>query len=183
MARNRLDVAEKVDITSDKLRIPKDFDVIVLADVLEHLVDPLLVLIRLRDHLKTGGEIIVSLPNVSCYNMRLGLLLGQFNYRDYGVLDSTHLRFFTKRTAKCLVRDAGFQIVKIDVTPYIIRPLFRLGRLLFFGRSTEGVLEERVLMSRGFQIYKSWIFPIEWLITNIWPTFLAYQFIVIARKN
>lgn len=184
MARNRLNEVKKIDLARvGDLSIPKDFDLILFADILEHLADPLAALAKLKNHLKDDGEVIISLPNVACWNMRLGLLFGQFNYKDYGLLDATHLRFFTKKSAKRLVRDAGFKISKIDVTPFFIRPLFRFYRNLFHKKDAGGVLEEETLKSPAFRIYRQWIFPVERLITRIWPTLLAYQFIIVANKH
>jgi methionine biosynthesis protein MetW len=74
------------------------FDVIILADLLEHLKDRGAVLAHLRRNLKTGGRIIVSMPNIAYFPMRIRLLLGRFNYEKVGIMDSTHLRFFTKES-------------------------------------------------------------------------------------
>lgn len=85
------------------------FDVIVFADVLEHLVDPESVLSYFMAFLKPGGKVIVSLPNVALWRVRLNLLLGKFDYTDYGVLDRTHLHLYTFKSAKRFVRNAGYR--------------------------------------------------------------------------
>jgi len=100
----------------------KFFDVILFGDVLEHTVDPLMVLKRLKRYLKDDGYIVVSVPNVANYMIRLKLLLGKFEYQECGILDESHLRFFTFKTAKRLITDAGFHVTKFDVTPSL--PLF-----------------------------------------------------------
>ncbi len=82
------------------------FDVIVAADVLEHLKDPLGALRRLRAFLKPDGCFVISIPNVAHGSIRLALLLGQFEYQPRGLLDSTHLRFFTRETFEQLLFDA-----------------------------------------------------------------------------
>ena len=74
------------------------FDAIVAADVLEHLKDPLQALSRLRPFLEPDGCFVVSVPNVAHGSVRLALLSGDFDYREIGLLDSTHLRFFTRET-------------------------------------------------------------------------------------
>jgi 2-polyprenyl-3-methyl-5-hydroxy-6-metoxy-1,4-benzoquinol methylase len=89
------------------------FDVIVAADVLEHLKDPLGALTRLRRFLKPEGFFVVSLPNVAHASVRLALLQGRFEYRDLGLIDRTHLRFFTHETIKQLFDDAELAIVQI----------------------------------------------------------------------
>src|SRR5262245_50159978 len=75
------------------------FDWLLASDVLEHLANPLETLQFYRHLLKPGGRLIVSLPNVALWDNRLRLLFGRFHYQDSGVLDRTHLRFFTIRTA------------------------------------------------------------------------------------
>jgi O-antigen biosynthesis protein len=82
------------------------FDAIVAADVLEHLKDPLQALERLRPFLSPDGCFVVSVPNVAHGSVRLALLSGHFDYRDIGLLDSTHLRFFTRETLEQLLDDA-----------------------------------------------------------------------------
>lgn len=78
-----------------------EFDVILCLDVLEHMINPWQVLARLvTKHLAAGGTLIVSLPNIRYFGVVLPLLLfGKWDYKEEGVLDRTHLRFFTRRTA------------------------------------------------------------------------------------
>ena len=89
----------------------KTFDVIVFADVLEHLLDPQVTLQYFKRFLKPGGYIITSLPNVALWRVRLNLLFGNFNYTDYGVLDRTHLHLYTFASAKKLLSSAGYEVV------------------------------------------------------------------------
>jgi 2-polyprenyl-3-methyl-5-hydroxy-6-metoxy-1,4-benzoquinol methylase len=93
------------------------FDYILLLDVLEHLQSPLSVLERMKAHLKRNGSIIVSLPNIANWTIRWDLLFGRFRYSDYGILDRTHLRFFDETSARKLISDAGFEIVRFDIVP------------------------------------------------------------------
>jgi methionine biosynthesis protein MetW len=88
------------------------FDVVLLGDVLEHLVDPWKVLRQIAELLDTGGSIVISLPNVVHWMTRLRILLGQFDYQPFGTLDHTHLRFFTVKTARDLIESAGYRIVR-----------------------------------------------------------------------
>lgn len=87
------------------------FDVIIFADVLEHLLDPETTLRGFSKLLKPNGRIVVSLPNVALWRVRLNLLLGHFDYMDYGVLDRTHLHLYTFKTGKELIRNSGFSVV------------------------------------------------------------------------
>lgn len=87
------------------------FDAIVFGDVLEHLRDPAVVLKRVVDnHLAAGGRVVISLPNVANWAIRLRLLVGRFDYTETGILDRTHLRLFTWASARRMIRDAGLRI-------------------------------------------------------------------------
>ena len=89
------------------------FDVIVFGDVLEHLRDPLPVLRGARALLADRGSVVASIPNIAHGSVRLALLAGRFDYQDLGLLDSTHVRFFTRSSVEDLFREAG--MVPIDV--------------------------------------------------------------------
>jgi O-antigen biosynthesis protein len=88
------------------------FDVIVFGDVLEHLRDPLPTLRQARTMLSPGGSVVVSVPNIAHGSVRLALLRGKFPYGPLGLLDNTHLRFFTRDGLEDLMREAG--LVMID---------------------------------------------------------------------
>lgn len=94
----------------------RKFDVIILGDVLEHLVNPHKVLMSLRRYLAPWGKLLVSLPNVAYWRVRMDLLLGKFVYSEYGILDRTHLRFFTRATASTMFRDCGYKVNSIRYT-------------------------------------------------------------------
>jgi 2-polyprenyl-3-methyl-5-hydroxy-6-metoxy-1,4-benzoquinol methylase len=99
-----------------ELRRHAPFDVIVMGDVLEHLGDPSRLLEECKSLLAPGGRVIVSLPNVAHIFMRLSLLFGRFTYTERGILDRTHLRFYTLATARGLVRDAGYVVARVATT-------------------------------------------------------------------
>ena len=101
------------------------FDVILLGDVLEHLKDTAKVLVKLKPLLRSSGHLVVSLPNIAHASIRLALHMGEFNYTDAGLLDRTHLRFFTLNTILDLFRESGYQIHNI-----------RRARLGFFNTET-----------------------------------------------
>jgi 2-polyprenyl-3-methyl-5-hydroxy-6-metoxy-1,4-benzoquinol methylase len=90
------------------------FDHIVCADVLEHLKHPWGVLARLRPLLKPEGRLVASVPNIRNTETVSALLRGQFDYVDWGIMDETHLRFFTRRSIATMFADAGFDIVEIQ---------------------------------------------------------------------
>jgi len=87
-------------------------DVIICADVLEHLRDPWAVLSWLRTLLAAGadGKAIISLPNIAHWTARRALARGRFDYTDFGLFDRTHLRFFTRDSARELATRAGFAV-------------------------------------------------------------------------
>jgi 2-polyprenyl-3-methyl-5-hydroxy-6-metoxy-1,4-benzoquinol methylase len=89
------------------------FDVIVAADVLEHLKDPLRALRRLRAFLAPDGFFVISLPNVAHGSVRLALLAGRFPYQRVGLLDETHLRFFTRESIDELLDESELGAAEI----------------------------------------------------------------------
>ncbi|MEL4304534.1 class I SAM-dependent methyltransferase [Methanococcoides sp. LMO-2] len=102
--------------TSDIEKLSLDdnfFDVIIFGDILEHLMDPLDTLNRFKRYLKPDGKIIVSLPNIANFSIRFKLLFGSFDYTETGILDRTHLHFYTIKSAMKLVKDSDYKIEKI----------------------------------------------------------------------
>ncbi len=90
------------------------FDVAVFNDVLEHLVDPQLVLSSLKSKIVPGGVVVASIPNVRFYRNFFDLVFkGNWNYEEFGILDRTHLRFFTKKSIRKLFEPAGYSIETI----------------------------------------------------------------------
>src|SRR5664280_1435712 len=83
------------------------FDVILFADVLEHLKDPLSTLRESIKHLSSHGTVVISVPNIAHADVKIALLKGLFPYAESGLLDQTHVHFFTKESLLALLRDAG----------------------------------------------------------------------------
>lgn len=110
----------KVDLNVSPLPFDeKYFDVIILADVLEHLIYPWDVLIKIKTYLKDDGIIIISLPNIGNYKIIKRLIFqDRWDYEEQGILDKTHLRFFTDRTAKEMITNAGLKIVRTSYSGY-----------------------------------------------------------------
>ena len=104
IARTRIREVIEADLLQSPALGGRKFDTIIFADVLEHLAWPVGVLRKYAPLLKEGGTVIVSLPNVGLWSVRLGLLFGRFHYADTGVLDRTHLRFFTRSSAIEMLR-------------------------------------------------------------------------------
>ena len=125
-ARTVLDQVLEADIeTLDPLPFaPGTFDCIVCADVLEHLREPARLLARLRPLLAPHGVLVASLPNVRHASVLLPLLVdGRWRYQDEGILDRTHLRFFTRAELDALLAEAGFRLTSLGATVTPEHPL------------------------------------------------------------
>lgn len=112
LAREKLDVVHVGNAEDIKLDIePGTIDVVICADILEHMIDPWEYLSGLRPLLKEGGIIVASIPNVRYWKVSLGLALrSNWSYVDSGILDKTHLRFFVQKTIRSLFASTGFNI-------------------------------------------------------------------------
>lgn len=116
-ARGKCHEVVVADLADAAPRLAGSFDAIVYGDVLEHLSDPLDVLLALNPALADDGVVIASVPNVAHLWVRLQLMAGRFEYTDRGILDRTHLRFFTRRTFLALLAQAGLVVEDLLVTP------------------------------------------------------------------
>jgi 2-polyprenyl-3-methyl-5-hydroxy-6-metoxy-1,4-benzoquinol methylase len=117
VARERLDEVFELDLDTDDLgalTAEAPFDVVVLADVLEHLVHPEELLRKLPPLLARDGILITSIPNVAHGSVRLALLSGQFRYRPTGLLDATHVRFYTRESMVELLALGGFHVAYVE---------------------------------------------------------------------
>jgi GT2 family glycosyltransferase/glycosyltransferase involved in cell wall biosynthesis/Flp pilus assembly protein TadD len=92
------------------------FDYIIFADVLEHLIDPWKVLKNMKKYLKPQGKILASIPNVMHFSVIRGLLNGNWTYENAGILDKTHLRFFTLREIEKLFLNSGYMDIQCSST-------------------------------------------------------------------
>lgn len=136
------------------------YDAVVLGDILEHLPAPESTLVKLVSLQPSGCLFLISVPNVANLWVRLQLLIGRFDYAERGILDRTHLRFFTRKTAVEMTERAGLKIRSIQTTPIpleLLSPFF----VTPLGRTLHACLA---------------------LITNILPTLLGYQFVVGAER-
>ncbi len=104
-----------------------EFDVVLAADVLEHVRRPDLLLSQLHGVLAPGGSLVVSVPNFGHWYPRLRVALGRFDYDRRGILDADHVRFFTRRSFERLVRAEGFTVARRDATGLPIEVVDRGG--------------------------------------------------------
>lgn len=137
----------------ETLDLEGDYDIIVAADILEHLVDPEYVLSKLKTYLKKDGLLVVSLPNVANIYVRLSLLFGRFNYHSKGLLDKTHLHFYTISTAASMLQKTGWKIMEREVTAIPLAIVFPFLRLAVF----------------------RWILQLFYAVTRLFKGLFAYQ--------
>jgi SAM-dependent methyltransferase len=95
------------------------FDLLLFSHVLEHLTNPANAVERLLPHLRRGGQVAVTIPNIAFWRYRLKALAGKFEYEDTGPMDRTHLRFFTYYTIQTLLKDAGLTLVKVEAHGHV----------------------------------------------------------------
>jgi 2-polyprenyl-3-methyl-5-hydroxy-6-metoxy-1,4-benzoquinol methylase len=100
--------AETIDYAAELAG--EEFDVVMFADVLEHLKEPVDVLRRVRPFVAENGVVVASIPNIAHASVRLALLGGEFRYREWGLLDDTHLRFFTRASIQDLFEETGYVV-------------------------------------------------------------------------
>jgi predicted TPR repeat methyltransferase len=158
--RGRFDQVVITDLETVTM-LPQNVSAIVLADVIEHLRNSTTLLRLVKQSLTSDGVLFLSVPNIANITVRIGLLLGIFEYRDRGILDFTHVRFFTMRTIRREVEKAGFRIIAVRgssvpirlIMPWMPDVLLRIG--------------ERLL---------TWI-------TRIWRGLFAYQIILVATRT
>ena len=140
------------------------YDFIIMADVLEHLVFPDRVLRRLIKFSSADSKLIISLPNVASWIMRKQLFFnGDFKYQESGLLDKTHLHFYTVKTLPKILEDAGWKIEEMTGT---------ITRLPF-----EGLIFKIPLLG---WVYRTYFYP---MIVNAFKNFAYYHFLTIASKK
>lgn len=140
----------------------KAFDRVLLLDVLEHLQHPNQLLQQCQRVLGPHGIAIVSLPNVANITVRLMLLAGKFNYTDRGILDKTHLHFYTRKTAKRLLEESGYRVIEIKAT---VIPLE-----LAFGLPPENPMMKLL----------NWIMGV---VVRMMPGVFAYQYVFVVQTS
>ncbi len=107
-------------MTTEDLAAGAPYDVILFADVLEHLYDPRAAIEKVRPLLAPGGYLLVSIPNVTHSALVFEMMQGRFEYRDYGLLDSTHIRFFDRMAVLKLFEQAQYHIDHLE--PVVVKP-------------------------------------------------------------
>ncbi|HVY48184.1 MAG TPA: methyltransferase domain-containing protein [Minicystis sp.] len=184
-AKRVLDEVLEVDVTSDeavrRALEGRSFDLLLFGDMLEHTADPAGVLARLLPYLEDEGRVLVSLPNVAAWTVRLGLLAGRFEYDKSGILDDTHLRFFTRATAVGLVEGAGLEVLRVEQNPMLVRA----AKKLITGALVDAAAPEPTALSESlpYKLYQGLVRPVEDVVAERAPGLFAFQNVVVARKR
>lgn len=137
-AKRRLDdlILADVEAVDTFHNVSEKYDVILFLDILEHCLWPAEILSRVRQSLSTGGFVIASIPNIANWSTRLNLFFGRFDYERTGLMDETHLRFYTIKTARKLFETAGYRIELVDHRFNL--PVFRVRKI--FGGTLAKIL-------------------------------------------
>jgi O-antigen biosynthesis protein len=139
-----------------KIEIHEKFDYVLLMDVIEHLKNREALLLHIPIWLKPNGKLILTTPNIAYISIRLKLFFGNFTYTKWGILDETHVHFFTKKTLINLLKEQGYKIDEIIASA-------DFGQLPLLGR-----------LFRHIPKF------IQFKITQIFPTLLGVQWVVVA---
>jgi SAM-dependent methyltransferase len=133
------------------------FDCVVLSHILEHLYSPDQLLERLKCVLSPESMVVVALPNVVWWKQRLEFLFGRWRYRDWGILDRTHFRFFDMQSSRNLLEQAGYEVLREqpDGPCPFLRPV----------RKLNGRLAQKI----------------DKFVCNLAPGLFAFQFVYLAR--
>jgi 2-polyprenyl-3-methyl-5-hydroxy-6-metoxy-1,4-benzoquinol methylase len=141
---------------------PRQYDAIVCADVLEHLADPVAALRRLKLSARENAAFIISLPNVAHVAVRMMLLFGQFPRMDRGILDRTHLHFYTRDTAEEMLHEAGLRIEEVSATGVPLDEIWRRG-------------EGKSLFNAAVRMQHA--------LVDMAPRFFGFQWVFLARSG
>ncbi|HOE67780.1 MAG TPA: glycosyltransferase [Candidatus Hydrogenedentes bacterium] len=144
--------SESLDITRLD-QITQRYDIVIAADILEHLLHPATILSKLKTCVKKGGFLLVSLPNVANIYVRMNLLLGRFPYHTKGLLDNSHLHFYTRKSAERLIVKTGWEIAGREYSSIPAATVFPfLGKRGF--RWTLRLLRGFTLLFKGLFCYQ-----------------------------
>lgn len=149
------DLEQELDLPEER-----DFDYVVIADVIEHIQNRQSLLQSARRYLKPSGRLIISTPNIAIWFYRLSLLIGRFEYGPRGVLDQTHVHLYTRATFQREVEAAGFQIVTRRVTALPFEIVF------------EATGKSRLMQA---------LVDFYYALARAWPSMFAYQNILEAE--
>jgi 2-polyprenyl-3-methyl-5-hydroxy-6-metoxy-1,4-benzoquinol methylase len=159
-ARERLDELLEASVTETDLPWdPESFDLLIFADVLEHLPNPDVVLNRCLALLAPGGRVVVSVPNMRFWSVLLRLIRDRWEYTDHGVRDRTHLRIFSRRLLLGLLNEHGLEVERLERNQRLIDDQSHIGRT--------GVVATKIALATVAKVARE---------------LMTYQYIAVARK-
>jgi 2-polyprenyl-3-methyl-5-hydroxy-6-metoxy-1,4-benzoquinol methylase len=160
------------------------FDAVILADVVEHIADPIAFLRSLVGipALK-GATWIISVPNFGVWHNRARTLLGLQGYAWNGLWDRTHLRFFTRKTLLELLDYCGLEVIEEKCTASFAQSTSSVTRKLFDKGDSPTVDHMALANSKAYALYRDVVEPIETRVCALWPELLAFQIVVAARAR
>jgi predicted TPR repeat methyltransferase len=159
-----------------------EVDAIVLSDVLEHIADPVQWL-RATASLPSLARAtwIISVPNFGVWYNRLRTLSGRFDYAWSGLYDRTHLRFYTRKSIRRLLAYCGFEVVGSRGTASLVQSAAPFLRARFAEQLKSGH-HLALSSSPAFRLYQRVVEPAEETLCNLWPSLLAFQIVIAARR-
>lgn len=162
------DEVHLIDVEVDNLPYPEEyFDAIFFGDVIEHLKKPWETLKRYQKYLKKDGIVIASIPNISHFSVLGKILRGNFFYEDAGILDRTHLRFFTKDSAIRIFEDCGYEVINVEANKDYIN-----------GRALDN---REIIQSAAHAFLQSMAFDANKI--SIPEGLFAIQYVLVAKKK
>ena len=190
IAKDRIAAVRVLDLNDlDAVsRVDGAYDALLFADVLEHLLDPAATLNALLKRLKPGGKVYVSLPNIACFYIRAGLLLGRFTMsKTGGILDETHLHFYTLKTARAFLASAGLKIEREDFVPapsvWTYQTFLKKNDPPSQPGTVAPYAPQKMAARGSFQFYEKRVYPVEHFFTSFWRSLFANQFVFICARN
>ena len=148
-AKKHLDAVHLLNVESDDLSGLGKFDVVIMADVIEHLVNPVPALKKIKQLLKPKGRLVFSIPNMANVTTRVELLKGRFEYKDFGLLDRTHLHFYDEAEVNRVFIESGLNVLKTDCTVRDIPEDILVKDLASVGIALTPKLQQNLKESKG----------------------------------
>ncbi len=186
-AKSRLTYAAVADFSRPE-NIPEEikrekFDMVVFSDILEHVYDPMCLIRNAIPMMKENAILLVSVPNIANWLNRLKLFFGHWEYTVSGVMDRTHIRFFTLKSIKQLIQASGFDVINVSATPYFLRAFGVQIRNVLFpdSRDCQPSAPDVLAHSPYYKFYLKYIYKPEAAIANLWKSMFAYQLVITAR--
>lgn len=149
-AAERLDKVIKADATEAIVKLPDNyFDLVLFFDILEHLADPYNLLSRITAKMTKEGIVVASIPNVRYWRVLVELAAhGNWEYKSHGVLDKTHLRFFTRKSIEMMFTEAGFKTLTMEGIHPTRSKTFKIANVIFLNSLADARYKHFAVVAR-----------------------------------